>query len=684
MKTILTFPPVWETSTPYASLAVLSAFLKENNINVDILDLNIETQYFMLTNDEYINNIVNKLYEQEATINDLKRLDSIKLALKLYNKLKPMIDGNLIDKIKASNNEQDEMKYKNISNYLRFIISTCYYPTIFSDLSYTTKLELNTIDNVFKEVKSVEGNIFYDVFKGQFIENFLAYDVVGISLASINQLVPGLTLASMIKKLDPNIKIIIGGAILPYLEKNIQSDCSFFEYADFYIVGEGETALLSCLKYFEGKLDINEIPNTIYKNKNNIVSNRMGYIEDVDNLPMIDYSKYPIEKYFTRKINIPYLASRGCHWNKCSFCSLTCNFANKYRERSINNIEKDLIDLVEKHKFSKLIFNDEALTPKRIGDISDIILNNDLNVTWHSLARLSGNYTDEILYKARKSGLLVISLGLESGCQRTLDNMCKGIKIDKVPSILKQLKKHKIWSNIYYIIGFPTETKEDFMESLKFIEENSKYIGSLSYTLFRLESNSKAFFEPEDYGMSIIDKKDSTDYFGPDYSYKSKYYEEYELNERYSLLYNLINDKACNPYNIHYHFDGVFSFLEEGKEKELYKRISDNVSYKKEIIKESQSSFNNISLSTNEDNFIIQGIDTYMILNLKTFEMYSFNESSIFILKLIERCTNTINGIIENMKNEYNVDEEILKRDIMAVICKMLYLDIIKYKKEVL
>ncbi len=681
MKTILVFPPVWECSTPYSSLAVLSAFLKRNNIDVDVQDLNIETQYFMLTDLTYIKDTINILKEQEKTVKNVNHIDVVRLALFLYEQYKHDIEENVIKKIQLAKTPREEMHYRIVSNYLRYIVSAPYYPTAFSDLSYTPEMKINSITNLFHEVNNIEKNIFYTVFENKFLSKYLNYDIIGISIASTNQLVPAFSLAKLIKKYNSCIKIIIGGAILPYIEKHIHNNKEFFEYADCFIVGEGETALLNCIKYFQGKISLNKIQNTIYIKEGQIFSNNMNYIEDINKLPVPDYTKYPLDKYFSSNISIPYLTSRGCYWNKCSFCSLTCNYANKYRERSIELVEDDLVELTNQVSFDRLVFNDETLSSKRIDEIADILIKHKLIIKWNCLGRLNNTYSDEILKKAKEAGLLMLSLGLESGSQKTLNHMSKGIYINEIPNIIHKLRMYDIWVNLYYIIGFPTETQKDFEESLDFLLNLEDNIDSLSYTIFRLEANSKIFKEPNLYNISYIQDKDSKDFFGPDYDYKTLSYNSTELNERYNEFYDIIDNKVYNPHNIYYDFDSIFSFLCNDKRALLKKEIVRNVEFKKYIASLANKNFESVRIELNKNTVFFRGNNINIVLISTSNELYSFNATSIHILDLIKNGITTFYDIVDKMQAEYAVDNDLLCRDMRIILKRMAYLEVIKLRE---
>lgn len=681
MKTLLIFPPVWECSSPYPSLAVLAAYLKMKNIKVDVMDLNIEVQHMLFSDlkfmDIKIENLKNKIkYEQNQDF-----VHNAKLCIWMYEHLKEHLYTDVISCIKNSKDEFEETKYKFICNYLRFIYSADYYPSTFSDLKYVSPYALDNLKDVFFAVEDRQHNIFYEILRKQFLDSICEYDIIGLSIASFNQLVPALTLAGLIKKKDKSKQIILGGAIVPYIEKAIYHNDLIFSYVDYILTGEGETALYNCIQFIEGNKEIT-LSNAFYYDYRNkcVQKSELSTIEEIDLLPCPDYSQYPLDKYFCRKLMMSYVSSRGCFWNKCSFCSLTCSYGNRYRERSMIKVIEDLKSLEELYHIDRISFNDEALTAKRITMFAKEKIKNNLSFKWSCLARLNNYYNKEDLKLANNAGLYMMSVGLESGSQHVLDGMRKGLKIYEIPDVLKDIHNANIWVNAYYIIGFLNETHELFEEGLAFLKSNIKHIDSLCYTYFRLEDNSYIYNNPSEYGISIQQK--DADYFGPSYEFTSEIITDEVLNKRHSMLCDFLRDKRCYAYNIYFDFDTIFSFMVENRRKELNDFIQGNISKSKTLFRYKDKNFENTYLEVNSIYRIYSDRNIICALNMEKCEMYNLNTATYNIVKMVEKY-HYIEKVLEELIQKYpHVDIVVLKNDLIRIVTQLADLELLNFGKK--
>lgn len=681
MKTILIFPPVWECSSPYPSLAVLSAYLKSQEIEVDTMDLNIEIQHYLFSKPHVMEAEISELKKSIETNKEPNFLKNAKLCIWLYEQLKKHIKIDVVSDIHNSHNEVEETKAKFICNYMKFIYSARFYPARFSDLNYSSPFKMDNITEILKAVEDQTYNIFYEVIKENFLSSICEYDIVGLSMASFNQMIPGLTLAKLIKTEKPGTKIILGGAIIPYIENAIYENTDIFKYIDYIITGEGETALTNCIRHISGDSK-DELSNLFFydRTKESVVRSEKTTVEKMDELPCPDYSQYPLDKYFCRKVMLSYVSSRGCFWNKCSFCSLTSSYGNKYRERNIRNVIKDLIELERKYKTERISFNDEALTAKRITDISKKKLQYNLNFYWSCLARFNNYYNEKDLKLAYDSGLRMMSLGLESGSQHVLDGMNKGIKVHEVPHILNLLHKNNIWTNVYFIIGFPNETEQDFMKSIEFLKQNEENIDSLCYTYFRLEDKSQIINNPDNYQISICPCK--KDYFGPSYDFVSETITLIDLEKRYSLLSDTLRDKKCYTYNVYYDFDAIFSFLVEGRKIELESFIEKNISLKNESNEMFKIKLRKITFWFNDEYDIYDDGNVACVFHNRKYEMYTFNKSTMFYLALF-KLPSQIEDVCKKVEQQYEeVDKEVIESDIIRLVTQLIELDVLKYQRE--
>lgn len=517
MKIYFIFPPLWECDSPYISIPTLAAFLRKQGHDVSAIDLNIKIQNKILDTEE-LKRTVKYLRELLDSESDEMKRNHIQEVLALTE----LLDFSVFDQAKKVLKTKKDIKEvvwaKKILEIGRYIYSAQFFPAHFFSNEYAINGKtINTISTLMDIAHQTTTNIFGDYLR-QYAEKIAnKFDLIGISVASTNQLVAALTLASQIKQKNHSAKICLGGAVLPYMRESICNSPDLFEWFDYIIVGEGETALLKLLEYLEGKCDIETIPNILYVQNGKVLQSQNEVCEKIQMLPVIDYRYIEWEDYFSKERVISYLASRGCYWNKCSFCGLTSNYGQKYRVKNIEQIVTELGKLSCTNQCNHIVFNDEALTAYEIKAISKEILKRGLRIYWSCLCRLDKQHTKEIFQLAYKAGLRIISFGLENGSQKVLNLMNKGIDLHVAQRIIKDSSDAGIWNNIYLMLGFPGEVEEDIQCTKTFLEENQDYIDTLGYGEFRLDGYSKVFKSPEEYGIQV--ESYSKDYFGPDYHF---------------------------------------------------------------------------------------------------------------------------------------------------------------------
>lgn len=116
-------------------------------------------------------------------------------------------------------------------------------------------------------IKDEKENIFLNVFSQQFLPTILDSrpDIVGISITSTSQIIPGLTIARLIKEKEKDIHITVGGSVFTKLIDNLLKVDTFFSFVDSFVAFEGEHALLELANQLSGKKDLKKVPNLIYR-----------------------------------------------------------------------------------------------------------------------------------------------------------------------------------------------------------------------------------------------------------------------------------------------------------------------------------------------------------------------------------------------------------------------------------
>lgn len=208
-----------------------------------------------------------------------------------------------------------------------------------------------------------------------------------------------------------------------------------------------------------------------------------------------DFKEYNKKNYLVKEIIYPLRTSRGCFYRQCAFC--THSLRQKYMELSLDNIR----DTVKVNKAKYVCFIDDSITKKRLNDISDVL--KDHNVRWWAQLRPTKDLVD-VFKKLNKSGLKSVAWGVESGNQSTLDKMCKGTNVNDVEKVLKQSHEDGIINTVFIMFGFPGESKNEFLDTINFLKENSPNIDLISTSVFGLQKGSKVYNYPEKFGITEI------------------------------------------------------------------------------------------------------------------------------------------------------------------------------------
>ncbi|MCE8422499.1 MAG: PqqD family peptide modification chaperone [Candidatus Methanoperedens sp.] len=523
MLTKLLFPPQWIPTQPYLSLPSLTAFLKANNCDVEQNDINVSFYDTLLSKaglSAFYEKACSRFQELESkevlNLEFQKQYASLGASMLFGKYVINEIEGaRKVLKNKESFYEIDELfrAFKIMELGLK-LASSAYYPSNLTFHSYDMRYSCRGSNAVLAAIDDHEENIFLDYFEKKTVPDVLKGKpgLVGISIINTSQLIPGLTLANLIKKADPNIHINIGGSVFTRLITEISCNKELFSVFDSMIVHEGETALLSLIRHLNKELDIKDIPNLIYKEGNEIKVNKLSAIgEDINRLPTPDFGGFALDKYLSPELVLPVLSSRGCYWGRCTFCDHSFGYSGKYRPRNVDLLYKDLELLKNKYHTNFFTFQDEGVAPKLISDLSDKIIEKDLDIAWLADSRFEPAFSKELGRKLADAGCKMIYFGLESSNERILACMDKGIRKENVLKICQYSIDAGIWTHLFLIFGFPTETRDEAKETMDFILENNNIIRSMSFGSFQLTKHSIVYENPENFKIMKTDQKDSID-----------------------------------------------------------------------------------------------------------------------------------------------------------------------------
>lgn len=282
------------------------------------------------------------------------------------------------------------------------------------------------------------------------------------------------------KEIIPSICTIVKGA--PFLTYNTNT---IYEnpFIDYVIMCEAELTLKDIL---DGVPD-NEILGICYReNFQPVKTEKRPFNENLDALPfparhLVDNSIY--RRPDNGKVQAVVKVARGCPFH-CFFCLATPVSGAKVRTRSPENIVAELKECVEKYNIKNFLFWSDIFNFNREWtlELCQKIIESGLKITWSSNTR-ADTMDEEMARMMYKSGCRLVSIGVESGSQKMLDNIGKKITLDDIRNTVKILKKNKIKIYNYFVIGLPWETEETVEETIKFaIELDSNFISFYTAT----------------------------------------------------------------------------------------------------------------------------------------------------------------------------------------------------------
>ena len=521
LKTMLLFPPEWVPTAPYLALPCLTAVLRQAGHEVIQKDVNIE-MYDLFFSDSFLIWVKTRMGMQLHELEAKERsgwLTDQEIDQKVVVQAKTKVDVfHLIEqaetakRIVRSQEFYDAEKLECALSSFREVmeyISAAYYPA--SIVFYPLESNLGYRPGVSKEVFAClddeQVNVYRDVCRQIVLPAIgkQAPDVVGVSLGTQMQLLAGLTFCKMIKESFPEIHITVGGNVVTRLQEELPKQERFFTSVfDSAILYEGEHALLWLLEAVAGERAWSSVPNLIYRDGSEVHTNTEIYTEKTTALPLPDFDGLPLDQYFVPVRILPYLATRGCYWGRCTFCDHGQGYFDQYRGLPANEVVRQIKALKEKYQAEHFLFSDESYPPALLKKVSQLLVDQEVGIKWTTLIRFEESLQDPQIWElAVKSGCCTLYYGMESANERVLNLMDKHVKKSVIANNLRAAAKAGIWNHVMAFYGFPGETREEAEETRQFILDNQPSIHSVELFYFVAYRHTPMVRTPEKFGITI-------------------------------------------------------------------------------------------------------------------------------------------------------------------------------------
>jgi radical SAM superfamily enzyme YgiQ (UPF0313 family) len=312
------------------------------------------------------------------------------------------------------------------------------------------------------------------------------YDLVGVAMLTPLYLHSVKTFEA-IKKALPHIPTVVGGAHATIMaEETLQANNTI----DYAVVGEGEETIVDLVAVIKGNKKVEEVPGLVYRNGVEIVRNPdRKVIMDVDSIPWPARDSLPMEhyrptvSYYRRLPSYFVMAARGCPY-RCHFCSQV--IGKQTRIHSSERIIAEMEFLYSKYGAKEIVIEGDTLTynKRKTMELCEEIIKSKLHKKLAWVASTRVNCVDEELLRVMKeAGCWQLSFGVESGVQRLVDHINKKISLEQVERVFKMAHRIGIETRAFFMLGLPTESYEDSLQTIAFAKRLKTYWAQFTVTI---------------------------------------------------------------------------------------------------------------------------------------------------------------------------------------------------------
>ncbi|MGQ9705551.1 MAG: B12-binding domain-containing radical SAM protein [bacterium] len=280
------------------------------------------------------------------------------------------------------------------------------------------------------------------------------------------------TLATAIKNILPDIKVIVGGPITVGFHETVLNEA---EAVDIVAVGEGEETVIEITDRLGEPDSWSDVKGIAFRDNGGVrFTGARKPIVDLDSLPFPARHLVPLMKYrpptgtYTRLPAVYIFSSRGCN-GECIFCWQMTRRDVGIRYRSAENVLDEIDYIFQRFPYVQEIrfFDDNfAYDQERAIKICEGIIRRRYGLTFYASARVD-NVSYELFRTMRRAGFWGVMLGLESMVQKDLDSIKKGVTVEMNREAVYLAKRAGLQTVTPIIFGLPGQTFEDGLETIE-------------------------------------------------------------------------------------------------------------------------------------------------------------------------------------------------------------------------
>jgi hypothetical protein len=543
----LVTPPFTQLNTPYPATAYIKGFLNTKNISSTQADLGIEVILALFSkqglqdlflyadglkaqerspNAQRIYALKNEYIKTIDAVIDFLQGKNPTLALQICQEdylpeASRFVQLDELDWAFGAMGTQDKGKHlatlylEDISDF----IIECIDPNFgFSRYAERLGRSANSFDQLYSALN--QDYTYMDKILIEILERKLALIQPKLFLISVpfpGNLYAAFRSAQYVKRHYPEVKISMGGGFAN-TELRSLSDKRVFEFFDFISLDDGELPIELIYSSIISNTPFNLFKRTFMLENGEVVYKNDALRSDYKQFDVgtPDYSDLQLDQYISvieivnpmhrmwsdgrwNKLTM----AHGCYWGKCTFCDISLDYIKVYEPVAAKLIVDRIEELSEKTGQNGFHFVDEAAPPALMREVALEILRRGISVTWWTNIRFEKSFSRDLCILLKASGCIAVSGGLEVASDRLLKLIDKGVSVEQVAQVTRNLTEAGILVHAYLMYGYPTQTIQETVDSLEMVRQlfAAGVLQSGFWHQFAMTAHSPVGLYPERFGV---------------------------------------------------------------------------------------------------------------------------------------------------------------------------------------
>lgn len=292
-------------------------------------------------------------------------------------------------------------------------------------------------------------------------------------------------IAATVRQQLPKVPVVFGGG---YVNTELRqlTDAQLFDWADYVTLDDGFMPLRCLLEHLAGTRPRRLLARTFLRTKGQVRFENEAPEKDLphgESGPPI-HTGLPLNRYFSL-LEMPNPMHRiwadgrwnklqlahGCYWHRCRFCDVGLDYIQRYDPASAEQVVEWIEAVCAETGQTGFHFTDEAAPPALLRDLSQLLLERELTITWWTNLRFERAFTPELCRLMARAGCVAVTGGLETPVDRLLKLMDKGLTVAQAARVMANLADAGILVHAYLMYGFPTQTKDEVIAGLEAVRQ---------------------------------------------------------------------------------------------------------------------------------------------------------------------------------------------------------------------